>query len=152
MATAARGAVTDPIGPGCFELACPAPFDWDWMLGFLGRRLIAGVECVEDGTYRRVLRLPQGPGWTVGWLSARWVPARAAIAVELDAGLQPVSSLALAACRRLFDLDARPQVINAVLGELAADAPGRSGGAGDDPGRRGAGMVAARGRAVDPGG
>jgi AraC family transcriptional regulator of adaptative response / DNA-3-methyladenine glycosylase II len=124
MASAARGAVSDPTGPGCFELACPAPFDWDWMLGFLGRRLIAGVEHIEDATYRRVLRLPQGSGWAIGWLSARWLPGRQAIAVELDAGLLPVAGLALAALRRVFDLDARPLVINAVLGELAADAPG----------------------------
>jgi AraC family transcriptional regulator of adaptative response / DNA-3-methyladenine glycosylase II len=97
------------------------------LLDWLGTRALAGVERVEDGRYRRTLRLPHGTG---------------AVELRLDGGApgQVVARLwlgdrrdvgaALRRCRELLDLDADPAAIEAVLrpdpllGPLVAARPG----------------------------
>jgi hypothetical protein len=39
------------------RLSYRPPYDWDAMLSFLSARAIPGVESVEDGVYRRTIRL-----------------------------------------------------------------------------------------------
>jgi len=107
-----------------FELAWAPPYDWGWLLTFLSRRLIAGVECVGPQAYSRVVRLRDGGGWAIGQVDVRPCPSRAALVVTLAPALAGVQAQALAGVRRLFDLDCAPGPVNAVLGELAADAPG----------------------------
>ena len=113
-----------PDVPLQFELACQPPYDWDWVLSFLSRRLIGGVECIGPDVYSRVVRLPDAGGWAIGRLDVRPSPGGTALAVTLAPALAGVRDQALAGVRRLFDLDCLPGPVNAVLGELAADALG----------------------------
>ena len=62
-----------------FELAWAPPYDWGWLLTFLSRRLIAGVECVGPQAYSRVVRLRDGGGWAIGRVDVRPCPSRAAL-------------------------------------------------------------------------
>lgn len=101
------------------RLSSCLPYDSAGLLTFFARRAVPGVEEVIDGRYRRTLALA---GWTsivelepaVGgeavWLRARNVPA--AVADDLTAR-----------CRALFDLDADPVAIAAILGRDPLLAP-----------------------------
>jgi len=89
-----------------------APYDWDHVIGFLRVRAIPGVEHVADATYRRVVHL-EG---RVGTIAVRPWPARSALELEVAPSLVPVLMPLVARVRRLFDLDARPDAIGAVLG------------------------------------
>jgi len=114
------------------RLPARAPFDGASVLAFLGARSIEGVEAAwstEDGPgYARALRLPHGPA--VVRLSLTGTPA--APAVQCDAALADVADLAplVARVRRLLDLDADAEAIDAALGAdpalapLVASAPG----------------------------
>jgi AraC family transcriptional regulator, regulatory protein of adaptative response / DNA-3-methyladenine glycosylase II len=100
------------------RLAATAPYDGEAVLRWLAARLVPGVEALEDGVYRRTLRLPGGP-------------AVLALALDGDDGVRAGLGLAdpadepaaLAACRALLDLDARPEAHNVVLRGDPALAP-----------------------------
>lgn len=85
------------------------PFDGESLLSFLAARAVAGVEEVIDGTYRRSLALPGGGGW-VGL-----TPDAAGVRCELRVDDPGNAAEAVDRCRRLFDLDADPAPIRAVL-------------------------------------
>jgi len=104
------------------RLETRAPFDGAALVAHLGARAVPGVEEVVAGRYRRSLRAPGGPA--VIELES------AADHVRLTVrGAEP--GVVVARCRALFDLDAEPAAIAAVLGgdpvvgPLAAVAPGR---------------------------
>jgi AraC family transcriptional regulator of adaptative response / DNA-3-methyladenine glycosylase II len=86
---------------------------------------VPGVEEWRDGTYRRVLRLDHGPAIVALSPAPSWVSC-----VLRLADLRDLAS-AVARCRRLLDLDADPEAVDASLGEdpalgaLIAPAPGR---------------------------
>lgn len=92
-------------------LAYRPPYDFAAMLAFLGRRGIPGLEHVVAGTYERAFVLPEGAG--------RLSVAAGAAPNTLTLRVQSPSAAALpriaARVRRLFDLDANPAAINAVL-------------------------------------
>jgi AraC family transcriptional regulator of adaptative response / DNA-3-methyladenine glycosylase II len=44
-----------------FKVPIPADFDFDWTLGFLAARVVASLENLEDGEYRRSLRVDGQP-------------------------------------------------------------------------------------------
>ncbi|WP_435104977.1 AlkA N-terminal domain-containing protein [Arhodomonas sp. AD133] len=106
-----RGASTAVAGaPIRLHLAYRPPFDWPALIDFHRRRALPGVECVHDGRYRRTVTTAGGSGWIeVG---------PAAHALELSVSVPDVSGLAVlvARVRRMFDLDAEPSAIAAVLG------------------------------------
>src|SRR5215211_4751063 len=80
------------------------PLDWDGLLRFLGPRAIPGVEEVRDAAYRR--------GCVVGG-----APAVLEVSAGSDATLlvsPPVDELE-PGVRRLFDLDADPDHVDAAL-------------------------------------
>src|SRR5580658_9773205 len=58
------GRLAPPVQPGLIRLRLPyrPPIDLGRVIGFLGARAIAGVECVADGRYRRTIALPNGTG------------------------------------------------------------------------------------------
>lgn len=107
-----------------FHLAWRPPYDWDAMLEFLRRRAIPGIEGIADGAYSRSLCASHGTGAKLGWIRVRAEINRAQVAVDVSASLATVIPDVLARVRQLFDLDAAPQEIAAVLGEVALGHPG----------------------------
>ncbi|KAB0643175.1 bifunctional transcriptional activator/DNA repair enzyme AdaA [Burkholderia latens] len=121
-----KGAGASAGGDMTFPLPYRPPFAWAELMRFLAQRQIDGVERVDAHGYARAVALPNGQrnGHVAGWLSVTHVPQRFALAVTVSPALTPVVPAVLARVRRLFDLDSRPDVIDAHLGELARGLPG----------------------------
>jgi AraC family transcriptional regulator of adaptative response / DNA-3-methyladenine glycosylase II len=111
--SALRRSSSKHVGSDCLRLALAyrPPLDWGALLRFLAARAIPGVECVTGATYHRTV----GMGEQRGWLSVSPVENRNLLAVELSTALAPALPRILARLRNLFDLDARPDVIDAHL-------------------------------------
>jgi AraC family transcriptional regulator of adaptative response / DNA-3-methyladenine glycosylase II len=88
-----------------------APYDWDRLLGFLRGRAIPGVEIVGDGAYRRVVHL----GGHTGEITVTRAKTRDALVLDVSSSLLPVLMQLVARVRRMFDLDARPDLIDGAL-------------------------------------
>jgi AraC family transcriptional regulator of adaptative response / DNA-3-methyladenine glycosylase II len=109
-----RGApATDRLDGITLRLDYRAPYDWQRVLGFLRVRAIPGVETVgDDDAYRRVVHLAN----VTGELALRSCPTgRTALRLSLSPELLPVAMPLVARVRRMFDLDARPDVIAAAF-------------------------------------
>ncbi len=108
----ARARGPAPGGPGGLELRLPVrrPFHGERLMAFLAARAIPGVEEADGERYRRSLRLPHG----AGVVEVR--PAGEGVRCRLS--LDDLRDLATAVerCRRLLDLDADPQAVDALLG------------------------------------
>jgi AraC family transcriptional regulator of adaptative response / DNA-3-methyladenine glycosylase II len=89
-----------------------APYAWDEVLAFLRVRAIPGVEHVDGARYRRVVHT----GDATGTIEVSHADARAALWLAVSPSLVPALMPLVARVRRLFDLDARPDVIAGVLG------------------------------------
>ena len=91
------------------KLAYRQPLNAKALFDFLGTRAIPGVESYQDGVYQRTIRLPHGVA------TIALAPADGHIAAQLN--LSDVRDLtpAVARCRRLLDLDADPQAIDAAI-------------------------------------
>ncbi|MFZ4842969.1 DNA-3-methyladenine glycosylase 2 family protein [Mycetocola saprophilus] len=134
----ARVAPADTPGTGdaariTLELPVRAPYDAPGVFAFLEARVIEGVEAVDLGNldrlrYARTLRLPGGP-------AAAQIHAERGIqgwALRAELELSDLADLgtALSRLRRLLDLDADPQAVDAALSAnrnlaaLVAEAPG----------------------------
>jgi AraC family transcriptional regulator, regulatory protein of adaptative response / DNA-3-methyladenine glycosylase II len=90
------------------------PFDWDSLLSFFSRRMFAGVEEIENGQYRRTVRI----GKHEGWITVENDSANHVLRLEVSVTLLPVLMDVRARVRRLFDLDADPETIASHLGAL----------------------------------
>jgi AraC family transcriptional regulator, regulatory protein of adaptative response / DNA-3-methyladenine glycosylase II len=99
------------------RLAYRPPLHASSLLEFLGCRAIPGVEEVDDTTYRRRLRLPSGTGTVALTPGPAYVTASLRLADVRD--LAP----AVARSRRVLDLDADPEAVDAALAEDPALAP-----------------------------
>ncbi len=87
------------------------------LVEFLAARAVPGVEEVADGVYRRSLRLPGGPAVVELSVGCEHGHGRDdAIAGRVWLARAGDHAAALAACRRLLDLDAEPGVVDAALG------------------------------------
>jgi AraC family transcriptional regulator, regulatory protein of adaptative response / DNA-3-methyladenine glycosylase II len=86
------------------------PFDGQSLLAFLRARAVSGVEEVTAGTYGRSLRLERGGGVVTVTVCSAGIGCELALDDLADA------DGAAARCRRLFDLDADPGDVSAVLG------------------------------------
>ncbi|VVD82283.1 DNA-3-methyladenine glycosylase 2 [Pandoraea fibrosis] len=114
-----------PDGDLVFQLAYRPPFAWHALLDFLGDRAIEGVELREGDVYTRTLNIERQDGQTVaGWCRIVPLPDRHALQVTLPPVLAGSVPQVLGKLRHLFDLGARPDVIDAHLGQLAATTPG----------------------------
>ncbi len=114
--------------PGVVSLRLDArpPYDFEALLAFVGARAIDGVERVASGRYERTFRTRSGPAWlSVVRVQEREGSARAqpAIRLEVHGPARRDLSLVVSRVRRLFDLDARPDVIAARLAEHPRLAP-----------------------------
>ncbi len=85
------------------------PLDADGLLAFFAQRAIPGVEEVSGGTYRRTLRLPGGVG------IVELAPGAGHVATDVYLSDLRDLGAAVGRCRALFDLDADPQAVDAVL-------------------------------------
>ncbi|MGZ4243371.1 MAG: DNA-3-methyladenine glycosylase family protein [Solirubrobacteraceae bacterium] len=132
----ARMAQADPIAE---QLPVRTPFDGDGLIAFLTARAVPGMEEAIPGGYRRSLALSHGPGVVDVIPGADRVQAILHLEDERD---RPA---AVAACRRLLDLDRDPAPIAAhlgadpLLGPLVRAVPGRR-----VPGHPDGGELAAR--------
>jgi len=107
-----------------FALGYRPPFSWSGMQGFFRQRQISGVEDVSDDRYSRVIEINQGQRSVVGWISVADDPRRFAVNLTMPASALPVLAELLARVRRMFDLSARPDLIDGHLGKLAIGHPG----------------------------
>ncbi|MFB9448567.1 DNA-3-methyladenine glycosylase 2 family protein [Dactylosporangium vinaceum] len=94
-----------------------APLHAEALLSFLGDRAVDGIDQLDADGYHRNLRLPHGPGRVTLAIREGHVAATMRLTDLRD--LAP----AVARCRRLFDLDADPAAVDAVLGADPALAP-----------------------------
>jgi len=103
-----------------FTLTWQPPYDWQWMLKFLGDRAVAGIEIVTPTDYTRSFAC-QGHRGLI-----RVTPQQETNTLEvvLSDGLLPIADLCLARITRLYDLHCDPQQIAAALGSLGAARPG----------------------------
>lgn len=109
---ALRRSAGESAGEGVvLTLAYRPPLAWTALLGFLVGRGAAGVECADGARYLRTVRIEGHRGW----FGAQPVEGRNLLAVEISAGLVPVLASLLPLVRRVFDLDAHPQLIDAQL-------------------------------------
>ncbi|TWI56653.1 DNA-3-methyladenine glycosylase II [Pseudomonas duriflava] len=87
------------------------PFDFQATLEFLHGHALPGVEIVTENSYSRLIGNPLQPGW----LRVSPWPGEQALRLELH-GATPARLLgSVQRIRRMFDLDADPQAIAAVL-------------------------------------
>ncbi|HET9990947.1 MAG TPA: AlkA N-terminal domain-containing protein [Kofleriaceae bacterium] len=113
------------------------PYDWARLLGFLRGRAIPGVEKITD-EYRRVVHLDGHVGEIVVRPDPRGARRsehpnrddgspptrpRSALVLELAPALLPVVMPLVARVRRMFDLDARPDLVDRALARDATLAP-----------------------------
>ena len=119
LGAAAAGAIT-------LKAAYRPPYDVAAMLDFFATRQLDGVESVDTArlTLSRTLALAAGGHTRVGWVRARFVPARCAVELQVSPSLMDALPQVLAGLRALLDLDADPLAINATL---HADFPGQDG-------------------------
>jgi AraC family transcriptional regulator of adaptative response / DNA-3-methyladenine glycosylase II len=124
--SALRRATSCPADRVRLRLEYRPPLDWAALLGFLAQRAVPGVEAVAQEEYRRAVLLDG----RAGWLRVRPAARGAALVAELSASLVPVLLPVVARLRALFDLDARPDVIDRhlardpLLRPLVATRPG----------------------------
>lgn len=100
--------------PQCWALRVRyrPPFDWQAMLAFLGTRAMPGVERVGGDRYARVFDI----AGRTGTVEVADVPARHSLRAIVRADDRAVLPAIRIRLRRLFDLDADPAAIAAVLG------------------------------------
>lgn len=105
--------------PGVIDLALPfrGPLDAAGLFAWMSARALPGVEVAEADAYARTVLLPGGPAW--------FRVRAAGGGLRLEARVQRPGDLPglVARARRLFDLDADPVAVDAVLAEHAALAP-----------------------------
>jgi AraC family transcriptional regulator of adaptative response / DNA-3-methyladenine glycosylase II len=101
------------------ELRLPArpPFDAAGLLAHVSARAIPGVEAIEDGEYRRALRLPHGAA------VAGLAPGEDGVRMRLWGADPRDVDEAVRRCAALLDLELDPAAVLAVLGDAPVVGP-----------------------------
>jgi len=102
-----------------FTLSYPPPFDWSFLMRFLGGRATPGVEWVEGERYLRTIEVDQ----TTGVLVVENEPRRNRLVVELQGEVGAHQRVIAERLTTLFDLEAPLQEIHSVLAVDPALAP-----------------------------
>ncbi|HZT63654.1 MAG TPA: AlkA N-terminal domain-containing protein [Burkholderiales bacterium] len=118
---APSAAAADVLG---FELSFRPPFDWPAVSAFLGARAIAGVEAVQDGGYRRTVRIPGDGKEHSGWIAVEVSPKKPTLRVAVSASLAKALPPVLSRVKALMDLACHPAEVAQALGALARRHPG----------------------------
>lgn len=107
---------------GSIDLVLPArePFDAAGLFRWMAERALPGMGATDASSFSRTLHLPGG----AAWFEVRQDPA-AGNRVRLRAKVAELADIGplVARVRRLFDLDADPQAIDAALARYAELAP-----------------------------
>jgi AraC family transcriptional regulator of adaptative response / DNA-3-methyladenine glycosylase II len=90
------------------HLAYREPLDWTALMDYFRSRLVPGVEEIERDVYRRTVSI----GEATGWISVSPSSKPSMLRVEVSPGLMRVLGSVQTRLRRVFDLDARPDVIS----------------------------------------
>ena len=98
-------------GTVTLKLAVRRPYASDELLAFLSARAVPGLEAGDATSYRRVLRLPRGPGTVTITPDEGFVSATLKLADLRDL------VAAVGRCRRLIDADADPEATDRALGD-----------------------------------
>jgi AraC family transcriptional regulator, regulatory protein of adaptative response / DNA-3-methyladenine glycosylase II len=109
-----------PSGAGStlsLRLPYRAPFHAESLFGFLGDRAVPGVENWDGSTYRRSLRLSHGKAVIA------LLPGSSAVACTLHLDNVADAQAAVQRCRRMLDLDADPDTVEAHFAEDGILAP-----------------------------
>jgi AraC family transcriptional regulator of adaptative response / DNA-3-methyladenine glycosylase II len=120
-----RGAEAPAAGSVELRLSHRSPLDAAHLFAFLARRAVPGIEAADEGGYQRTLRLPHGPAVVDLRPGVGHVMCRLHLTDWRDL------TSAVARCRRLLDLDADPEAVDAfladdpILGESVQKWPGR---------------------------
>jgi len=107
---ALRGRGTAAGGLKC-RLEFRPPLAWERLLEHLRRRAIPGVEWVDETHYRRSVAIDRQQGWIAVSLGKQ----ANALQLEVSPSLSPVIGAVIVRVKRLFDLDAVPDAVSAVL-------------------------------------
>ncbi len=102
-----------------FELAYRPPLDWPFLLAFLGKRGIAGVETIDGKTYRRAVRIAGKGVVHRGWIAVAPHKTKFVLSVRVSASLASVLPQVLGRVKQLFDLACQPEEIAVALGDIA---------------------------------
>lgn len=96
-----------------FEVALPfrPPLDWQALLDFLALRGIVGVERVDSGRYERTVAI----GGAAGRISVEKASGEDALRLDAELAGDFDSEQVVKRARRIFDLEADPPAIAAVL-------------------------------------
>jgi len=112
----ARRALRGSVPPGAatlrLTLAYRPPLAWTELLSFLKAHRIPGVERVDENSYIRTVAI----NGRRGWCRVTHDQPRHRLCVEISDALAPVAAAVLVRIRALFDLDARPDIIDLHLG------------------------------------
>ncbi len=119
-----RGAAAPAADALNFELSFRPPYDWPAVSAFLGARAIAGVEALEDGRYRRTVRVALEGKEHFGWIEVGMSPKKPALRVAVSASLARVLPPVLSRVKALMDLACNPTEVAQALGALAQRRPG----------------------------
>jgi AraC family transcriptional regulator of adaptative response / DNA-3-methyladenine glycosylase II len=106
-----KGKIENNADAFVLKLGYRPPLAWAHLIGFLASRGASGVESVSGNRYRCTVRIGQHQGW----VAAAPLEQHHQIRVEIAPTLLPVLPQLLMQLRRLFDLDANPQIIEAQL-------------------------------------
>jgi AraC family transcriptional regulator, regulatory protein of adaptative response / DNA-3-methyladenine glycosylase II len=117
-----KSILSKPVSSDTFicQLSYRPPYDWESLLGFLLARASNGVEFIDEHRYMRTIAIDD----VSGWLSVTPSERPYALEVTLSSSLAPKFLQVLARLKRLFDLQARPELIEQQLGGLATNYPG----------------------------
>ncbi|MFA5913740.1 MAG: AlkA N-terminal domain-containing protein [Burkholderiales bacterium] len=107
-----------------FELSFRPPYDWPAVSAFLGARTVAGVEAVEDGCYRRAVRISAGGKEHRGWIEVAPSQKKPALRVTVSSSLAKALPPVLSRIKALMDLACHPTEVAHALGAMAKRHPG----------------------------
>lgn len=102
------------------SLSYRPPYDWESILSFLRLRACPGIESVTEKSYSRTVSIDG----IDGWLSVEQSQKSPSLIVTLSSSLAPKFLQIVNRLNRLFDLQAKPDLIETQLGNLASGFPG----------------------------
>ena len=108
-----RGRAAADAGADELVLRLPyrAPYDFEHLLGFYGRRTIPGVEAVDARSYRRSVVVDGVPGW----FDVAAIPGDDALALRVHHPSSSAVGAIVARVKRMFDVDADPRALEFAL-------------------------------------